>query len=62
MEQRIGPCPLDVTPMRALADAITTGVPDPLLPENVTHQNSLQVLYSPRFVFSTTDDSTWSRR
>lgn len=47
---------VDMPQERSLAQAIRSGQPDDLLPENVAHQNSLQVLSSSRFVFSPTDD------
>jgi hypothetical protein len=53
---RHGYCPGDNTPLEQLAEAIATGNPDLLLPENVEHLNSLQVQYSSRFVISGTDD------
>jgi hypothetical protein len=40
-ERRFGYCPVDSTPIRSLAEAIAAGSPDPLLPENVDHLNSL---------------------
>ncbi len=54
--RRFGSFPVDITPLRRIADCIATGDPDPLLPENVIHQNSLQVLFSSRFVFCATGD------
>jgi hypothetical protein len=50
-----GTCPVDVGELRRLARAIETGA-ETLLPENVEHQNSLQVLYSSRFLFCSRDD------
>jgi hypothetical protein len=41
---RLGRCPVDMTPVARIAKAIDTGDADELLPENVDHQNSLQVL------------------
>jgi hypothetical protein len=43
------------------AEVIETGNPDPLDPENVDHQNSLQVQYASRFVISPTDDFDLAR-
>jgi hypothetical protein len=37
------------------AEVIEKGTPDLLLPENVDHQNSLQVQYASRFIMSATD-------
>lgn len=57
IKRSFGTCPVDVGELRRLAQAIETGT-ETLLPENVEHQNSLQVLYSSRFVFSSSDDFT----
>jgi len=38
------------------ARVVETGEPDLLLPENVDHQNSLQVQYASRFIISPTND------
>jgi hypothetical protein len=38
------------------AEVIETGKPDLLMPENVDHQNSLQVQYASRFIISAADD------
>lgn len=54
--RRFGYSRVDVSDLERVATAISTGQPDPLLPENVRHQNSLQVAYSSRFVYSATDD------
>lgn len=54
--RRCGHCPGENASLEQLAAAIATGDPDPLLPENVEHLNSLQVQYSSRFVISATDD------
>jgi hypothetical protein len=43
------------------ARVIETGEPDLLLPENVDHQNSLQVQYSSRFVIASVDDFALAR-
>lgn len=55
IRRRFGFCP-DVTPIEDLTKAIESGEPDSLTPDNVVHQNSLQVLYSSRFVFSYNGD------
>ena len=47
---------VDMPQERSLAQAIKTGQSDDLHPENVAHQNSLQVLCASRFVFSPKDD------
>jgi hypothetical protein len=54
--RRSGACPVDIAPLERILNAIDTGSPDLLLPENVEHQNSLQVLFSSRFAFSGQDD------
>lgn len=41
---------------REQAEALRTGAPDQLAPENVVHQNSLQVQYSSRFVIAPDDN------
>jgi len=46
---------------RAQAEAMRTGRADQLAPENVEHQNSLQVQYASRFVISSTNDFTVAR-
>ncbi len=56
VERSSGFCPHDISSTKRIAQAVASGDPDPLLPENVTHQNSLQVLYSSRFVFSSNGD------
>ena len=43
------------------ADVIENGTPDLLAPENVDHQNSLQVQYASRFVISPTDNFDLAR-
>jgi hypothetical protein len=55
-EPLFGPCPLDTAPARKVVDAIRTGDPDLILPENVDHENSLQVIFASRFVMSAADD------
>ena len=47
---------VDTPQERSLAQAIKTKRPDDLLPENVAYRNSLQVLFSSRFVFSPKND------
>ena len=54
-ESVLGPCPLDLTAVRELTDAIRSGDPLLLMPENVDHMNSLQVAFSSRFVMSATE-------
>lgn len=46
---------------RDQAEAMRTGRADELAPENVEHQNSLQVLHASRFVISSTNDFTVAR-
>ncbi len=46
---------------KALANAVRTGSPDMLFPENVTRQNSLQVQYSSNFVISSDNDFSLAR-
>jgi hypothetical protein len=46
---------------RDQAEAIRTGRADQLTPENVGHQNSLQVQHASRFVISSTNDFTVAR-
>lgn len=56
IQQLLGYYPMDITPLQRIDHVIKTGKPDSLHPENVTHQNSLQVLYSSRFIYSATND------
>jgi len=46
---------------KMLSKAVRTGSPDLLLPENVKHQNSLQVKYSSTFVISSVSDFSLAR-
>jgi len=46
---------------RAQAEAMRTGRADQFAPENVEHQNSLQVQHASRFVISSTNDFTVAR-
>jgi len=48
--------PIKIAPMKEIADAISKGTVLELNRDNVMHQNSLQVLYSSRFLFSSTDN------
>ncbi len=43
------------------AEAVRAGTPDLLLPENVTHQNSLQVQYASNYIISSVDDFSRAR-
>ena len=56
MRKGDGTCPVDMSEVQLIVDAVTKGTPLALLPDNVTHQNSLQVKYSSRFVYSSSDD------
>jgi hypothetical protein len=46
----------DAKGARAFSEAVVNGTPSRLMPENLMMLNSLQVIYSSRFVFSETDD------
>ncbi len=47
---------IDLSELQQIVDAVTDGTPLALLPDNVTHQNSLQVKYSSRFIYSSAND------
>ncbi|MCH8043291.1 MAG: DUF4238 domain-containing protein [Planctomycetes bacterium] len=55
IRKRFGCCP-DLAPFEKIIKLMESGDPDLLLPDNVIHQNSLQVLQSSRFVFSSNDN------
>lgn len=49
---------VDSAPIKEIATAISTGKPLELNSDNVMHQNSLQIMYSSRFIFCSTNDFT----
>ncbi len=56
IKRRHGYCAVDIEPIARIVNAIDTGTPDPLLPDNVDHVNSLQVQYASQFIVSSIDD------